>query len=208
MRAVSSYDALHQANAFVVWQIPVGRGKRFGTSMGRALDAVVGGWQISGNWVQTSGLPFSVTNGRQWATNWNITPNATPNGKPHAVVTNNKNAPPASGTVGGPNLWSDPAAELAAWSTTLPGQSGSYRTLRGSGNFGLDTGVSKRWTMPYSERHAVQFRWESFNLLNTVRFDPTSTAQGNQITQSAAFGKLTGTLTSPRQMQFALRYDF
>lgn len=209
MRAVSSYDALHQANAFVVWQLPFGRGKRFGTSMNRALDAVVGGWQISGNWVQTSGLPFSVTNGRQWATNWNITPNATPNGKPHVPVTNGKNVKPATGTApGGPNLWDDPAAELAAWSTTLPGQSGSYRTLRGAGNFGLDTGVMKRWSMPWSERHFVQFRWESFNLFNTVRFDPTSTTNGNQITQSSTFGRLTGTLTSPRQMQFALRYDF
>jgi hypothetical protein len=208
MRAVSSYDALHQANAFLVWQLPFGRNKRFGASIGRALDAVVGGWQISGNWVQTSGLPFSVTNGRQWVTNWNITPNATPNGKPHVPVTNNKNAPPASGTVGGPNLWSDPAAELAAWSTTIPGQSGSYRTLRGAGNFGLDTGVSKRWTMPYNEGHAIQVRWESFNILNTVRFDPLSTPNLNQITNSSTFGKLTGTLTSPRQMQFALRYDF
>jgi hypothetical protein len=206
MRAVSSYDALHQANAFVVWQLPFGRGKRVGTSMGRALDAVVGGWQISANWVQTSGLPFSVTNGRQWSTNWNITPNATPNGKPHVAVTNNKNAPPASGTASGPNLWTDPAGELAAWSTTLPGQSGSYRTLRGSGNFGFDTGVSKRWTMPFNERHAVQFRWESFNLFNTIRFDPASAA--NAITTSSTFGKLTGSLTSPRQMQFALRYDF
>jgi hypothetical protein len=208
MRAVSSYDALHQANAFALWQLPFGRGKRFGASMGRALDAVVGGWQISGNWVQTSGLPFSVTNGRQWPTNWNSTPNATPNGKPHQAVTNNKNAPPASGTVSGPNLWSDPAAELAAWSTTPPGQSGSYRTLRGAGNFGLDTGVSKRWTMPFNEHHSLQFRWESFNILNTIRFDPTSTTNGNQITQSSTFGRLTASLTSPRQMQFALRYDF
>ena len=190
MRAVSSYDALHQANAFVVWQLPFGRGKHFGTSMNRGLDALVGGWQISSNWAQTSGLPFSVQNGRQWATNWNVTPNATPNGKPHVPVTNNPNAPPASGSTGGPNLWSDPAGELAAWSTALPGQSGSYRTLRGSGSFGMDMGVSKRWTMPYREGHSVQFRWESFNLLNTVRFDPTSAT--NQITTSSSFGKLIG----------------
>jgi hypothetical protein len=52
----------------------------------------------------------------------------------------------------------------------------------------------------------VQLRWESFNLLNTVRFDPASAA--NTVTTSSSFGKLTSTLTSPRQMQFALRYDF
>jgi hypothetical protein len=204
MRAVSSYDALHQFNAFMVWEVPIGRGRHFNTS--RLVDAFIGGWQISANWVQTSGLPFSVGDGRQWPTNWNITPNATPNGNPQVPVTNNKNAPAASGGVGGPNLWSDPATEFAAWSFTLPGQSGSYRTLRGSGNFGLDTGVAKRWTMPYNEHHSIQFRWESFNILNTVRFDPQSAA--NTATTSSSFGKLTDTLTSPRQMQFALRYEF
>ena len=206
MRAVSSFDALHQVNAFMVWQLPVGRGRRFARSSNRVLDAVIGGWQISSGWVQTSGLPFSVGQGRKWPTNWNVTPNATPNGAPQPTVTNNPNAPPASGTVGSPNLWSDPAAAFAAWSFTVPGQSGSYRTLRGAGNFGLDTGLSKRWTMPYNEHHSIQLRWESFNLLNTVRFDPTSAT--NTVTTSSSFGKLTGTLTSPRQMQFALRYDF
>jgi hypothetical protein len=206
MRAVSSYDALHQVNAFMVWQIPVGRGRAFAGGSGKILDAIIGGWQLSGGWVQTSGLPFSVTNGRKWPTNWNVTPNATPNGQPLQPVTNNSNAPAASGSVGGPNLWSNPAAEFAAWSFTLPGQSGSYRTLRGAGNFNIDTGVSKRWIMPYSEHHSIQLRWESFNLLNTVRFDPSSAA--NTVTTSSSFGKLTSTLTSPRQMQFALRYEF
>jgi hypothetical protein len=206
MRAVSSYDALHQANAYVVWQLPVGRGRKLLGSSNKVLDAVIGGWQISGGWVQTSGLPFSVGNGRKWPTNWNVTPNATPNGQPQPPVTNDPNAPPASGTVGGPNLWSDPAAAFAAWSPTLPGQSGSYRTLRGAGNFNIDTGVSKRWIMPYSEHHSIQLRWESFNLFNSHRFDPASAA--NTVTTSSSFGKLTSTLTSPRQMQFALRYEF
>ena len=206
MRAVSSYDALHQINGFVVWQLPLGRGRRLAGNSNRIVDALIGGWQISGGWTQTSGLPFSVSQGRKWPTNWNISPNATPNGKPQVPVTNNENAPPASGPVGGPNLWSDPAAEFAAWSFTTTGQSGSIRTLRGAGNFNIDTGVSKRWVMPYSEHHTVQLRWESFNTTNSVRFDPSSAT--NTVTTSSSFGKLTSTLNSPRQMQFALRYEW
>ena len=206
MRAVSSYDALHQINGFVVWQLPLGRGRRLAGNSNRIVDALIGGWQISGGWTQTSGLPFSVSQGRKWPTNWNISPNATPNGKPQVPVTNNENAPPASGPVGGPNLWSDPAAEFAAWSFTTTGQSGSVRTLRGAGNFNIDTGVSKRWVMPYSEHHTVQLRWESFNTTNSVRFDPSSAT--NTVTTSSSFGKLTSTLNSPRQMQFALRYEW
>jgi hypothetical protein len=206
MRGVSSFDTLHQVNSFAVWQIPVGRGRKFAGSSNKIVDAIIGGWQIAGNFTQTSGLPISINNGRKWPTNWNVTPNATPNGRPQVPVTNNSNAPPASGTSGGPNLWSDPKTELAAWSFTLPGQSGSRNTIRGAGNFDIDTGVSKRWIMPYSERHSLQLRWETFNLTNSVRFDPASA--GNQITVGSSFGKLTSTLTSPRQMQFALRYEF
>lgn len=206
MRAVSSYDALHQVNAFMVWQIPVGRGRAFAGHSNKIVDAIIGGWQISGGWVQTSGLPFSVAQGRKWPTNWNVSPYATPNGLPQVPVTNDKNAPPASGNTGGPNLWSNPAAEFAAWSFTIPGQTGSVRTLRGAGNFNIDSGLSKRWVMPYSEHHSVQVRWETFNVTNSVRFDPTSAS--NTATTSSSFGKLTYTLNSPRQMQFALRYEF
>ena len=60
--------------------------------------------------------------------------------------------------------------------------------------------------MPWAESHKVQFRWEVFNVTNSVRFDPffTSADLGNL----GSFGKYTDTLTLPRVMQFALRYDF
>jgi hypothetical protein len=170
------------------------------------MDALLGGWQISGTYTQTSGFPISITNGRLWPTNWNVTPNATPNGQPLQATTNNHNAPPASGTTGAPNIWDNPAAELAAFTFTLPGQSGSRNTIRGGGNFDIDTGLGKRWTMPYNEHHSMQLRWETFNVTNSVRFDPASA--NTQITVGSSFGKLTSTFTTPRQMQFALRYEF
>jgi hypothetical protein len=206
MREVSSYDTLHLINVNGLWQIPVGRNRRFLGNSSKVVDALLGGWQITGIYTQSSGFPISVTNGRLWPTNWNITPTATPNGKPQPEVTNNPNAPAAAGTVGSPNLWSDPAAALAAFSFTLPGQSGTRNSVRGAGNFDISTGVSKRWIMPYKESHSIQLRWESFNLLNSHRFDPTTASTA--INGASAFGKMTGTLTTPRQMQFALRYEF
>ena len=50
--------------------------------MNKALDAIVGGWEVSTTWRQTSGLPFSVSNGSRWATNWELSGYATPNGIP------------------------------------------------------------------------------------------------------------------------------
>jgi hypothetical protein len=205
MKAVSGYDALHQVNAFMVWQLPVGRGRRFAGGSNKIVDALIGGWQITSSWTQSSGLTTGVGNGRKWPTNWNITGNATPTGLAQPPVTNDENAPAVSGK-GGPNLWSDPKAALAAWGFTAPGQSGSRNTIRGAGNFNIDTGLAKRFIMPYSEHHSVQIRWETFNLTNSVRFDPNSA--NLSLTASSNFGKLSGTLTTPRQMQFALRYEF
>ena len=207
MRGVSRYDALHQANAYVVYPLPFGRGRKFGMSMNRALDAIVGGWEISGTWRQTSGLPFSVSNGSRWVTNWELSGYATPNGNPMPAITNNANAQAVS-SPGGPNLWSDPKVALAAFQVTgtFAGQTGSRNSLRGGGFFNIDSGLYKNFTMPWSEKQKLQFRWESYNLTNTVRFDPTSA--NLSLTSTAKFGQLTALLGNPRQMEFALRYQF
>ena len=206
LREVSRYDTLHQANAYFVYQLPFGRGKQFGSSMNKALDAIVGGWEVSGTWRQTSGLPFSVSNGSRWATNWELSGWATPNGTPIPQIVSSHNAQAISGAAA-PNLWSDPKAALAAFQIeTMAGQTGSRNSLRGDGFFNIDTGLYKNFTMPWSEKQHLQFRWEAYNVTNTVRFDPTSA--NLSLTSTAKFGQLTGLLGSPRQMEFALRYTF
>jgi hypothetical protein len=207
MREVSLFDTLHQANAFVVYQLPFGRGRQFGSHMNRALDAIIGGWEISGTWRQTSGLPTEPSNGSRWVTNWELSGYATPNGNPLPAITNDKNAVAVSGP-GGPNLWSDPKAALAGYQITgtFAGQTGSRNSLRGDGFFNIDSGLYKNFTMPWSEKQKVQFRWESYNLTNTVKFDPQSA--NLSLTSTSKWGQLSRQLGSPRQMQFALRFVF
>ena len=205
LRSVSRYDTLHQANAYMVWDLPFGRGRRFGTNMNRVLDAFVGGWEVAPTWRMTSGLPFSVSDGSRWATNWELSSFATPNGKPIPAVVTAHNAPAISGA-GGPNLWADPKAAFGAFQETMAGQTGSRTSLRGDGYFNIDTGLYKSFTMPFNERHKLQFRWEAYNVTNTVKFDPNSA--NLSLTSSARFGQLSGQLGQPRQMEFALRYTF
>jgi hypothetical protein len=205
LRAVSRYDALHQANAYLVWQLPFGRGKAIGTAMNKILDAFVGGWELSGTWRMTSGLPFSVGDGSRWSTNWQLSSFATPNGNPIPAIVSAHNAPAVSGA-GGPNLWLDPKSALAAFSETMDGQTGSRDSLRGDGYFNIDSGLYKSFSMPYNEHHKLQFRWEAYNVTNTVKFDPNSA--NLSLTSTAKFGQLTGQLGQPRQMEFALRYTF
>jgi hypothetical protein len=202
MRGVSAYDTTQQINASVIYPLPFGRGQRFLGSANKIVDAFIGGWQVSVLYRQTSGLPFTVSNGQRWPTNWNVDANATLTGAlPPIVSTGNGNL-----AGGGPNLWANSAAAFAAFSETMPGQSGQRDMLRGNGLFNIDTGVSKSFQMPWSEKQSLQFRWESFNLTNTVRFDPASASLST--ISSSNFGALGATLGNPRVMQFALRYKF
>ena len=219
MRAVSSYDTTQQVNAYGVYELPFGRGRRYGTNMNKILDAAVGGWQISMNYRQTSGLPFTVNNGSRWPTDWEVGANATP--ATNVQVSETQNAISNSGVAkgGGPNLFSNPASVVVSsggaargvygdFIETFAGQSGLRNNYRGNGLFNIDTGLYKVFTMPYSEHHKLQIRWETYNVTNSVIFDPASASLSDF--SSSSFGKIpaTGLLTAPRQMQFAGRYTW
>ena len=83
-----------------------------------------------------------------------------------------------------------------------PGESGNFR---GQGFFGIDMGVNK--TFRFTERHSLRFSAYAYNLTNSVRFDPATTFN-NALTNTASLGAYSGTLTKPRVMEFALRYQF
>jgi len=205
-RAVSDFDATHQFNANWVADLPFGRGRAFGHDMNRGLDAIVGGWQLSGLFRLTSGFPISVFNGFNFPTDWDLSGNAVLTG-PLPATGAYKNPPNPSGP-GAVNFFSVGGTAAASFFTEpLPGQAGDRNIARGNGYFGIDMGLSKRWTMPWTEKQSLQLRWEVFNVTNSVRFDDQST--NNAIdTFGPSFGNYTRLLTNPRVMQFALRYEF
>jgi len=208
MRAVSDYDTTHIFSAFWVAELPFGRGKKFGGGMGKALDAIVGGWQLSGIFRQTSGLPATTDNGGFWPTNWNVEGYASQI-KPVKTATT-KNAVFVGGG-SGPNIFPDPTAALAAFANTLPGQSGNRNPIRGDGYFGVDLGLGKRFIMPWKESHSLQFRAEAFNVSNTVRFDANNVTVTNvslSLGSPNTWGNYAEVLTTPRVLQFSLRYEF
>lgn len=198
MKAVSDYDVRHIVSAFVVAELPFGRGKRFGSDMNKVANALFGGWQVSGIWRQSSSLPVGADNGGFWSTNWNVEGFGTLTA-PVAQHTT-KNAP------GGPNIFPDATTAYGAFELTFPGQSGSRNVIRGDGFFTIDASLDKRFLMPWSEKQSLQFRAEVFNLTNTARFDvnQSSLFLGSQ----DSFGKYNGTLGTPRVMQLGLRYEF
>jgi hypothetical protein len=55
----SNFDVRHAFKGYAVYVLPLGRGQKFLNSS-RPLDAVIGGWQISGTVVLSTGEPFTV----------------------------------------------------------------------------------------------------------------------------------------------------
>jgi hypothetical protein len=201
--SVSDYDSTHIVNFFAVWDVPVGRGRKFLTNSHRAVDLVLGGWQLAPTWSQSSATPFSVGNGRNWPTNWNITGNATQVGPVSTSIT--RNAQSVAGA-GGPNIFANPTQALAAYTFTLPGESGERNVNRRPGPGSINLAVAKTFHLftLHDAPHRLIFRWETFNVTNSVIFAGLSADLGN----SGTFGKFSSMRNDPRQMQFALRYEF
>ena len=201
LRGPSDFDTTHQFNTNWVYELPVGRGKRFAGSANRWVNAVIGNWQWSGLARWTSGFPTTIETFTSFPTNWYLPSTAILNGpKPQTGAFIEPN--------GNPDLFKDPVAAQGEFRYSLPGESGQRNELRGPGYFGIDSGLSKSW--PFSESQSLKFSWEVFNVTNSVRFDVSSLPQntGELDASSSVFATFNSTLTKPRVMQFALRYSF
>jgi hypothetical protein len=196
-RGNSDFDAKHVINGDWVYSLPFGRGNPIGGNTAGWVNQIIGGWQLSGfvNW--RTGFAFSTSSGGSPVTAAITSP---------AVLTGSS-SPLASGIHtdnSGLQFFADPAAAQAALSFPIVGKSGNRNNLRGPGFFNTDMALLKNFKMPWSENHRLQFRWESFNGFNHANFVEPS---ANIFTPSS-FGVISTQRGSPRQMQFALRYDF
>ena len=209
--ASSDFDARHVINANWLIGLPFGRGKRFLSNSNKIVDGVLGGWQLTGIFRWNSGLPVvTPTDCCVWATNWNV--------QSSGVRVARIQSSPTRGS--SPNLFSDPTAAYQSFRNARPGEVGDRNVIRAPGYISLDAGLGKTFKMPW-EGHALQLRWEVFNVTNTQRFDANTIADlglgqdpflGGE--PSLDFGRFTSTQAplgetkAGRVMQFALRYQF
>jgi hypothetical protein len=203
LRGLSDFNAFHQINGNLVYRLPFGKGQMLAASANPVVNAVIGGWHVSGVFRWTSGFPITIDNGFTWATDWNIEGDAEPNG-PRPVASNPKNAI-VNGVGVGPDIFRNPASAEAAFRPEWPGESGVRNNVIGEGLFNIDTGVSKDFSL--GEQRRLEFTWQTFNLTNSVRYDVRA-AQPSLSFDASEFGRYLSTLTTPRFMQFALRLVF
>jgi hypothetical protein len=204
-RGSSDFDARHIVSANFIYQMPFGRGKWLGHDAGRGLDAVIGGWQVSGIVSWHTGFPFSLNTG---AFPVGFTNDSAP------LVTGPRSTL-ASGihtdANGNLQFYKDPQAALASLSNVEDGETGSRNSVNGPGYSDVDLGLLKNFRMPWKESHRLQFRCDMFNAFNHPSFaPPASIIFGPQYgnINSPQFGQIAGTVNAPRVLQFALRYDF
>ena len=208
-RAVSDFDTTHQFNANWVWDIPFGHGRHWGGGTNKFVNGVFGGWGLNGLWRWTSGFPFTVNAGAGWATDFELSGTSFLTGpKPKTGVFRDSN--------GDPTVFKDPSNLVCAcgpgtlagsnFRATLPGEAGQRNIFRGPGYFGVDMGLAKTWN--FSEAKLLRFSWEVFNVTNSVRFDAAGSLINQDLVDITGFGKFNQTLTSPRVMQFSLRFGF
>ena len=211
-RSVSDFDATHIVNANWVYELPFGRGKHFGSGMGRAANSVIGGWTLSGLWRWSTGYPFTLFS-PEWATNYDLETPAVPISSARPKTGSFIVAQAGGGT--GPNVFQDPGinnpdanSAINLFRPAFPGEGGLRNGLRGPGTFDIDTTVTKSW--PIKESQLVKFSWSMFNVTNSARFD-VGTMQlnaNNSLSSSSSFGNFSSTLSNPRVMEFMLRYIF
>jgi len=186
MRGPSDFDETHRFVQSWLYALPFGRGRKFGGSSSGFTEAMIGGWNFAGIYTFGTGFPFTP----------NIGPDEANIGLGGQVPIRIGNGSLANPTI---HEWYDPTAFILPAQYTF-GNSGRG-ILRGPNLSNLD--FSLRKTFNLTERQHLDFRAEFFNSLNHPNFGmPDST-----ITDSSA-GKISSTVTSAREIQFALRYYF
>ncbi len=192
----SAFNVPQRFVASILYTLPLGKGRRF-LNHGGVLNQLVGGWQFSTITTLQSGRPVNVGSWDSGGTNF-IT-NATRlncNAGVDPVLPN-----PSQ------NGWFNPAA----FSNTVAGTFGNCgrNTLRGPWRGTEDVSIVKIFTI--AEKKSIEFRTEMFNAPNHVVLDPGNQLQwnnGSSATPNANFGKITGTWTPMRQIQFGLKVNF
>lgn len=202
---VSGEDRPNRFQVNGIWEIPMGKGRRFGSGWNRLVDGFFGGWQLTGSYTIQSGRPISVGN---------LYYSGDPN-KPVANYDKNKVDSPIFDVSGfylhdaavQTNGVDDPVKQRSDQRITL---SNNIRTLpsispnfRGDRVRGIDASLIK--TVRITERFRAQVRGEAINALNQVQFNNPGLSPS-----SASFGLIgaSSQLNPPRTIQLGFKVAF
>lgn len=192
-----SYNQPFNNTTTFVWEVPYGRGRKWGGASTPFVNAVLGGWRLTGINTLTSGQPVNITYAAPSAFQVASSTTYRPNYVGGDIYTADRS----------PERYFNPAALSAPSAATPNDPSQPFGNLGRNvgmteGIFNFDGGAHKDFTLPW-ESTRLEFRAEFFNLFNTSNL---GAAQGNVLANN--FGTITGLSSPARQIQFALKLVF
>jgi hypothetical protein len=195
-RGNSSLDHRHLFNSSWIYDLPFGKGRKYGAGMGSLADKVIGGWQANVIWSGSTGQHFSVIgdNGSTGQVNANLI------GDPYASLQPGRFLNVAAFTDPKPGKAGTTCVNNLGGKQICFGNSGRNR-FTGPGYFRTDFSLFKNTSI--TERITTQFGLEAFNLLNqTNRIVPNT-----NIDDTGGFGVFQNALP-PRTMQYRMKIIF
>jgi hypothetical protein len=169
-RGLSEFDVNHRLVSSVVYEIPVGRGKKFAGNIPKVVDVIIGGWQVNAIATFQKGFPMTIQA-------------ADTGGLNDSQGANRADLIGEARIIGTQDRWFDKSAFRQPAAGFL-GSSGRS-VLRAPGINNFDTGLFKNFTI--TERVSFQFRFESFNAFNHTQWNGVGRNVANQTT----FGVIT-----------------
>ena len=196
----SDFDVRHRFVASYAYQLPFGRGRKFGADWTPVLNGVLGRWQVAGVTSVQSGNWFTITDG-----NGNFS-NSDGQQRPD-LIGNPNSTPCVPGTFFNTCAFADPPASAYG---TLAGFGNAGRNIvRGPGYQSWDMSFIK--LIPISESKRFEFRTELFNFINHPNLQFAKSGPQNSINTTTfgtpQFGYVTAA-RAPRQIQLALKFYF
>jgi len=194
----SNQDERHIASTSFVYNLPFGRGQRFGGSSSRALDLAIGGWQINNIVLLSTGQPVDLQ-----AQGGNIQPGNRPD-----LIGPIRYPKSISGQWFDPSSFSNDIPSVTATDGTGTGVYTRVGTLGrnqvyGPGNRVMNLGIQKN--LHLTERGTLELHGDAFNVTNTANFSNPNNFNGGP---TSNFGRITGLRGAPREIQVAARLVF
>jgi len=200
-RGNSDFDVRHNLSISHVIEIPVGRGRHFGRSMGRALDRVIGGFALTGVVSVRSGMPVYLSQGTDYG-DVGITTSPRPALLKGSIDDLYSNGSYDKTQYYLPKTLADQYLGIPA-NVTDPYAVTRRNALHAPPTRVYDFSVNKKVAL--NERVNLGLSAHFFNVFNHPVLGPPVAVQTD-----ARFGKVTSTLngTTPRQIQLSLRLAF
>ena len=198
--------------ASVLYDLPFGKGKRYGGDWKGATNAILGNWQLNVIERATSGFPLFVVDsadgsGVYFGYNGNILQRPNEVGDPNKAGPEggNMNCPARIHTL---QNWFNPCAFAKAPAGELG--TAPRAPVYGPRFVNTDFSVIKDFPLSFREGMDLQFRAEFFNLFNHAQFYLNGYADSGEqdINTPSSFGVVNNTVNNPRLVQFALKLKF